>query len=269
MLTGIGFGVAALSPDRQRIRRVLLPLAGLLLAMGMHALWNGSTTLGQYGFIAVYAAFMVPVFGLLTWLVVWTRQRELRTVRAELPAYVAAGWLNPAEPFALGSMRARRLARGYARQYGGRAAARSMAEYEAYATSLAFLRHRGGSGGRTRTSSPGNGSCCWSCGTAGRRPTPPWSTRPASARPGCRSRRRRGRCTADTGATGATALTAATGTRRRRTATSRTVIRTPAAIRTPTAPDRRTAPGNTSPAALTSSGLPVFGVSAEAGRVRR
>ncbi|WP_149547780.1 PrsW family intramembrane metalloprotease [Streptomyces marokkonensis] len=143
VLTGIGFGIAALSTDRQRVRRVLLPLGGLLLAMGMHALWNGSTTLGEYGFIAVYAAFMVPAFGLLTWLVVWTRQRELRTVRAELPAYAVAGWLTPAEPFALGSMRARRLARRYARRYGGKRAARAVAQYEAYATSLAFLRHRG------------------------------------------------------------------------------------------------------------------------------
>ncbi|MGW0139452.1 PrsW family intramembrane metalloprotease [Streptomyces calvus] len=143
VLTGIGFGIAALSAERQRIRRVLLPLGGLLLAMGMHALWNGSSTLGQYGFFAVYAAFMVPTFGLLTWLVVWTRQRELRTVRAELPAYAVAGWLTPAEPFALGSMRARRIARQYARRYGGRPAARAVAQYEAYATSLAFLRHRG------------------------------------------------------------------------------------------------------------------------------
>ncbi|MEY9487699.1 RsiW-degrading membrane proteinase PrsW (M82 family) [Streptomyces calvus] len=143
VLTGIGFGIAALSAERQRIRRVLLPLGGLLLAMGMHALWNGSSTLGQYGFFAVYAAFMVPTFGVLTWLVVWTRQRELRTVRAELPAYAVAGWLTPAEPFALGSMRARRIARQYARRYGGRPAARAVAQYEAYATSLAFLRHRG------------------------------------------------------------------------------------------------------------------------------
>ncbi|GGZ25047.1 PrsW family intramembrane metalloprotease [Streptomyces poonensis] len=143
VLTGIGFGIAAVSAQRQRVRRVLLPLAGLLLAMGMHALWNGSTTFGEFGFFAVYAVFMVPAFGLLTWLVIWTRQRELRTVREELPAYVAAGWLTPHEPYLLGSMRARRLAREFAGHHWGRAAARSVGEYEAYATSLAFLRHRG------------------------------------------------------------------------------------------------------------------------------
>ncbi|MGY3202649.1 PrsW family intramembrane metalloprotease [Streptomyces sp. TE5632] len=142
VLTGIGFGVSALATERRRLWRVLPPLGGLLLAMGMHALWNGSSVLGGYGFFAVYGAFMVPSFGLLTWLVVWTRQRELRTVRTELPVYVAAGWLSPAQPFALGSMRARRIARRYARRHGGRAAARTVARYEAYATSLAFLRHR-------------------------------------------------------------------------------------------------------------------------------
>ncbi|MFC9547072.1 PrsW family intramembrane metalloprotease [Streptomyces sp. NPDC056956] len=146
VLTGIGFGLAALSGEGRRVRRVLLPLTGLVLAMGLHALWNGSSNLGEYGFFAVYAVFMVPLFGVLTWLVVWTRQRELRTVRTELPAYVAAGWLTPVEPFVLGSMRARRLARQYARRHGGRAAAREVARYEAFATSLAFLRHRGGAG---------------------------------------------------------------------------------------------------------------------------
>ncbi|MER6030522.1 PrsW family intramembrane metalloprotease [Streptomyces sp. NPDC001851] len=145
-LTGIGFGAAALSAERQHARRVLTPLGGLLLAMSMHAFWNGSSTFGEFGFFAVYGGFMVPVFGLLTWLAIWTRQRELRTVRAELPAYVLAGWLGPAEPFALGSMRARRAARDYARHHAGRPAAQAVAQYEAYATSLASLRHRGRKG---------------------------------------------------------------------------------------------------------------------------
>ncbi|GAA2295750.1 PrsW family intramembrane metalloprotease [Streptomyces hawaiiensis] len=147
VLTGIGFGVSALSAARGPIRRIVFPLSGLLLAMGMHAMWNGSSAFGEYGFFAVYAAFMVPIFGLLTWLVIWTRQRELKTVRAELPAYAVAGWLTPAEPYALGSMRARRIARQYARRHAGRAAAREVARYEAYATSLAFLRHRARRGG--------------------------------------------------------------------------------------------------------------------------
>ncbi|MFJ9894297.1 PrsW family intramembrane metalloprotease [Streptomyces sp. NPDC091280] len=146
VLTGIGFGLAARFPDRRHVRRVLAALTGLLLAMGMHAVWNGSSTFGQYGFFEVYGLFMVPAFGLLTWLAVWTRQRELRAVREELPVYVLAGWLTPGEPFVLGSMRGRRLAREYAGRHLGRPGARSVARYQARATSLAFLRHRAARG---------------------------------------------------------------------------------------------------------------------------
>ncbi|MFD7168955.1 PrsW family intramembrane metalloprotease [Streptomyces violascens] len=143
VLTGIGFGAAALAPPGKRLRRVVFPLGGLVCAMGMHALWNSSTLFGVYGFYIVYGAFMVPVFGLLTWLAIWSRQRELRTVAAELPAYAAAGWLGPAEPLALSSMAARAAARDFAhRTFGGKPAARAVAEYEAFATALAFLRHR-------------------------------------------------------------------------------------------------------------------------------
>ncbi|MFD8969207.1 PrsW family intramembrane metalloprotease [Streptomyces sp. NPDC059568] len=142
VLTGIGFGLAATAARHQKIRRLALPPLGLALAMGMHALWNGSTSLfGPFGFYAVYAVFMVPVFGLLTWLAIWSRQRELRTVSAELPAYAAAGWLPASAPQALSSMRARTVARDFAARTYGPQASRSVGEYEAFATSLAFLRH--------------------------------------------------------------------------------------------------------------------------------
>ncbi|MGW6460395.1 PrsW family intramembrane metalloprotease [Streptomyces sp. NPDC055078] len=147
VLTGIGFGVAALASRRRRIRRIALPLLGLVLSMGVHALWNGSASyFGPWGFYVVYGAFMVPVFGLLTWLTIWTRQRELRTISTELPAYAAAGWLAPAEPQALSSMKARSTARDFARRTRGPAAAHAVSEYQRFATSLAFLRHRAGRG---------------------------------------------------------------------------------------------------------------------------
>ncbi|MEV1049253.1 PrsW family glutamic-type intramembrane protease [Streptomyces sp. NPDC049916] len=147
VLTGLGFGFAAVSARRHRVRRIALPVLGLLLSMGLHALWNGSSAFGPYGFYAVYGIVMVPAFGLVTWLAIWSRQRELRTLAAELPAYVSAGWITPAEPRALSSMRARGVARDLARHWQrdrtrGRAAARAVAEYESFATSLAGLRRR-------------------------------------------------------------------------------------------------------------------------------
>ncbi|MBB5933756.1 PrsW family intramembrane metalloprotease [Streptomyces zagrosensis] len=141
-LTGIGFGIAAARPPWQRTRRVLIPIVALLTSMLLHGVWNGSASLGGYGFLAVYGLCMVPLFALLTWFTIWSRGKELRTIRTQLPAYQAAGWLTPPEPVALSSMRARAIAQDLARRTRGHAAARAVAEYTSYATSLAFLRQR-------------------------------------------------------------------------------------------------------------------------------
>ncbi|MGK3107585.1 PrsW family intramembrane metalloprotease [Streptomyces sp. WAC05858] len=141
-MTGVGFGIAAAAARHQRVRRVLIPIVMLLTAMVLHGVWNGSATLGGYGFLIVYALFMVPMFGLLTWLTLWSRTKELRTIREQLAAYQAAGWFTPPEPLALSSMRARGIARDLARRTHGAAAARTVSEYTAFATSLAFLRRR-------------------------------------------------------------------------------------------------------------------------------
>ncbi|MEW2550111.1 PrsW family intramembrane metalloprotease [Streptomyces sp. NPDC047002] len=144
VLTGIGFGLSALAAGRHaRLKRLLPPPAGLVCAMGLHALWNSSSgAFGPYGFYVVYALFMVPVFGLVTGVTIGARQHGLRTVAAVLPAYVAAGWCGPAAPAALSSMRARAAARDYAGRTYGAAAARAVVEYGRAATALALLRHR-------------------------------------------------------------------------------------------------------------------------------
>ncbi|WP_443333576.1 PrsW family intramembrane metalloprotease [Streptomyces sp. CB00455] len=148
VLTGLGFGAAAVSA--RRVRRTGLPLLGLALAMGLHALWNSSALFGEYGFYVVYGCVMVPVFGLLLYLAVRIRRRRLRAVAGELAVYASAGWLGPAEVPALASMPARSLARSLARRSGGRAAGRAVARYEADAAALALLRNRARRGGAVR-----------------------------------------------------------------------------------------------------------------------
>ncbi|MEU9038190.1 PrsW family intramembrane metalloprotease [Streptomyces sp. NPDC048352] len=148
VLTGLGFGAAALAV--RRTRRTGLPLLGLASAMGAHALWNGSSHFGKYGFYAVYGCVMVPAFALLLGLAVRIRRRRLRAVSAELSVYSAAGWLGPAEVPALASMPARSLARVLARRSGGRPAARAVSRYAADAAALALLRRH------ARRSGPGD-----------------------------------------------------------------------------------------------------------------
>jgi RsiW-degrading membrane proteinase PrsW (M82 family) len=75
-VTGIGFAIAAISPPG-KARRWLAPLGGWLLAMVLHGTWNGSASLSPIGFLGVYATIMIPLFGLLVWLAVWSRSHEL------------------------------------------------------------------------------------------------------------------------------------------------------------------------------------------------
>ncbi|MDJ0384288.1 PrsW family intramembrane metalloprotease [Streptomyces sp. G-G2] len=148
-LTGLGLGAAARSSRRPV--RIGLPLLGLALAMGAHALWNSSSELGEYGFYVVYGCAMVPAFAALVWLAVRIRRSQLRTVARELRVYAGAGWLGRAEVPALASVPARSLARALARRTGGRAAARAVDAYASDAAALALLRDEARTGGPRRT----------------------------------------------------------------------------------------------------------------------
>jgi RsiW-degrading membrane proteinase PrsW (M82 family) len=136
-MTGIGFAIAATT--RPGPLRWIAPLCGWLLAMVLHGVWNSTSQLSPMGFLITYVAVMIPVFGLVVWLAIWARSRELRTIRTNLPLYASAGWLAVSEPFALASMKARALARDTARRHG-ETAARAVRDYTAFATHLAFLR---------------------------------------------------------------------------------------------------------------------------------
>ncbi|WP_088998163.1 PrsW family intramembrane metalloprotease [Micromonospora echinofusca] len=142
-MTGVGLGIAARAADRWV--RVLAPLAGLLLAMMLHGLWNllptltqatGETLIMLYGFIGV----MVPVFFGMVGLAVWLRAWEGRLTERTLPDYVRAGWLTPPEVAALSSLGRRHAARVWAKRVAGDGGLKAMRGYQFAATRLALLR---------------------------------------------------------------------------------------------------------------------------------
>ncbi|MFI9052651.1 PrsW family intramembrane metalloprotease [Streptomyces sp. NPDC053427] len=142
MLTGLAFGIAATRHHHRRATRTALALLGLLTAVLLHAIWNSAASLGDLGFLTVYGLFMVPVFLTLTWLAIWSRHQELLSLRHYLAPYTATGWLAPAEPTALSSLKTRTLARAIARRTQGPTAARAVSEYTTLATALSFHRRR-------------------------------------------------------------------------------------------------------------------------------
>jgi len=140
LCTGIGLGVAATTGSRAL--RVVAPLAGLLLAIVLHATWNLSTVAGINGFLTAYAFLQLPVFAAFIAVAVWARRREGRLIGEHLRPYAAAGWLSYPEVDMLSRMPERRRARHWARFAGGRRALAGMEAFQDAASDLALLRRR-------------------------------------------------------------------------------------------------------------------------------
>jgi protease PrsW len=140
-MTGIGCGLAARS--RIPVLRPVYVLFGYLVAVVLHAMWNGSATVGGgEAFFGVYLFIMLPLFVGMIILVSWQRHREHRTVAAQLPGFAAAGWIAPSEVQLLSSLAGRSRWQRAVRRRSGRAAAKAVADYQAAVTELAFLRAR-------------------------------------------------------------------------------------------------------------------------------
>lgn len=139
-MTGIGLGVAARTA--RPALRVVAPLVGYLCAVALHAAWNLASLAGLRGFLTGYLLVMLPVFVLAVGVATWSRWREGVTVAARLPAYVQAGWLDPADVALVASMRQRRAAERWVRHTYGDQPARALRALLHAATELAFLRDR-------------------------------------------------------------------------------------------------------------------------------
>lgn len=139
-MTGIGLGLAVMSP--QRWRRVLYVLGGLLGAMILHSAWNTSAGTGDgLAFVGVYFLIMVPLFFALIAMVVMARKREARRVWDQLQPETERGVLSHGEVAVLSQLRPRRRALKQAKR-AGKDARRCRAAYHDAATSLAFHRNR-------------------------------------------------------------------------------------------------------------------------------
>ena len=139
-LTGIGVGLAVSS--RKKAVRWLAPFVGYLCAVLAHGLWNGSTIYGAEGFIGTYVFIMVPAFAGLVWLAVWARRSERRMLTAALGDAAQRGLVPATDIGWVVDLKARREARRYARQTGGKAAEQAMRDYQQAAIELGFLHHR-------------------------------------------------------------------------------------------------------------------------------
>ncbi len=138
---GIGVGIAVTT--RKPALRVVAPLLGYLIAVGLHAAWNASAFFHDgSAFILTYVFAMVPAFLLLVGFAVWARRKESAILTRALTDAAHRGLVGHAEVPWLVRLPARRSARRYARLVGGPLAERVMREYQQEAIELAFLHNR-------------------------------------------------------------------------------------------------------------------------------
>lgn len=105
-MTGIGLGWARQSNNG--FVKVTMPVLGFMLAILLHATWNGTATYGGLvGFLAAYFLIMGPAFIITLMVIFFSLRREGRIVRQFLYADYQKGLFDPQEYERLCTIRGR------------------------------------------------------------------------------------------------------------------------------------------------------------------
>jgi RsiW-degrading membrane proteinase PrsW (M82 family) len=147
-MTGIALGLSRQIKSRNafvQFIRVVLPLAGLGLAMFLHFLWNFIAVLSGDSlerFVQLYTVLMVPIFICTLIIIFIALLREGRTVREHLMCDLQRGLLSQEEYNRLCTMRGRMGASFRAFRKGGVGVWRARRKFHQIASELAFHRNR-------------------------------------------------------------------------------------------------------------------------------
>jgi protease PrsW len=140
-LTGIGLGLARQSTNTAV--KILTPIVGLLMAIFMHSIWNGSAVFGGGGvFVLTYIVVMVPAFLIMLIVIAFALRREGQVVRQFLVIDLERGFLTPEEYKQLGSILGRMGSSFNAFSASGVRGWRARRRFNQLASELAFHRSR-------------------------------------------------------------------------------------------------------------------------------
>lgn len=137
-LTGLAIGLAA-RRHSSAWAALGAGLLGLLGAILLHALWNGSATYAD--FFLLYFTLQVPLFAGFIIGIVALRREEARLTKARLSDYAAAGWFTPEEVTMLATPAGRKVGLAWAARLRGDRRP-LMREFIKDATTLASVRQR-------------------------------------------------------------------------------------------------------------------------------
>jgi hypothetical protein len=121
----------------------IAPPLGLMAAISMHSIWNGSGVLfGGGAFILTYILIMIPAFFIMLVVIILALRREGQIVREHLIPDYQAGLLTEQEYKQLGSITGRMGASFNALSRGGLGHWRTARQLNQMASELAFHRNR-------------------------------------------------------------------------------------------------------------------------------
>jgi protease PrsW len=140
-LTGIGLGLARQSNNLAI--KIITPIVGLLMAIFMHSLWNGSAVFGGGPvFLLTYILVMIPAFFIMLFVISMALRREGQVVREFLVVDLQRGFLTQDEYKQLGSIIGRMGSSFNALSNSGFKAWRARMRFNQLASELAFHRNR-------------------------------------------------------------------------------------------------------------------------------
>jgi RsiW-degrading membrane proteinase PrsW (M82 family) len=140
-LTGIGLGLARQS--RSMAIKWIAPPFGLLAAISMHSIWNGSGVIfGGGAFILTYILIMIPAFFIMLVVILLALRREGQIVREYLGPDFQGGLLTQQEYRQLGTVIGRMGASFNAFSRGGVGHWQTARQLNQIASELAFHRSR-------------------------------------------------------------------------------------------------------------------------------
>ncbi|MFD6099821.1 PrsW family intramembrane metalloprotease [Nocardiopsis flavescens] len=137
-MIGIGVAYAAMRPG---FARLLAPVAGWVLAVLLHGMWNGSTYFGWTGLGLAYLVLFAVLMGILA-LAANDRRGQVQAIAHYLPPYISTGLVTPADIAMLSTLKGRRSARDWAARNAGARGREAMREYQLAATELALLHQK-------------------------------------------------------------------------------------------------------------------------------
>src|SRR6185369_9286029 len=140
-MTGIGLGLARQSTNIAV--KILTPIVGLMMAIFMHSIWNGSAVFGGGGvFLLTYIIVMIPAFIIMLVVIGFALRREGKIVREYLVIDLDRGFLTQDEYKELGSILGRMGSSYNAFSRSGMKGWRARRRFNQLASELAFHRSR-------------------------------------------------------------------------------------------------------------------------------